>query len=256
MVIPDLRNLSATLHRRDGWQGVNKAMADLVRHWDDKLPLPQSTRDSCEAYRTIVGDLMKLDAEGELARVISDFPHPEISAGTQIAPHVIVLDYANQKTERYVMEMHTRFFMSQSPQRGHLFLCFWQDEIVSQQDIRIRAREAVFRYYFQFTYGPLRTLADMLRQEGLAQSYGGRPVPDSEAQVEMISRVIQDHLDSEQYRHQFSCIFGDEIAALLDYKPLGLPPYAGLKLALAKARDTGVDPITFHQTSFELSEVS
>jgi hypothetical protein len=73
----------------------------------------------------------------------------------------------------------------------------------------------------------------MLAQESFAmrQAACTKPVLDSD-DLACVRKVIAAHLDSKDFPTIFACLFGDEAANSLGYRPLGLNLRAGLALAL------------------------
>ncbi len=114
-------------------------------------------------------------------------------------------------------------------------LC-WTSDTLDLDWIRAEVLSAIYRTLYVREYGTPATLADILRQEGYAQRFGGRTPFISDAEErEYVRAVIEPLLASTEFPVQFASMYGDAPAASVGYPTLGLPERAGFDLAIRTA---------------------
>lgn len=108
----------------------------------------------------------------------------------------------------------------------------WTSEAPSEELIRQTTRLALSRAACALAQGDPRTLQEILLQEGQVQYLANvRPEPLLPEEIEYTQAVLQPHLNTDGMPTVIAALFGDEGAASLGYKPLGLEKDAGLRLA-------------------------
>lgn len=152
---------------------------------------------------------------------------------------VVVDDLKGGWTNRYACEYQFRSGgMERSGERflkrsSWLVVPIWSGEPVSIAAIEREAKTTVFRAARRATRGPARTVHALLEQEGvcmLAAGYDKITIDSDE--IAYTRAVIDPYLDADLMATVVACLFGDDAARSLGFKPLGLSRNAGLELAL------------------------
>jgi hypothetical protein len=183
-----------------------------------------------------VGAEAAADADARLRRPDTDV---EIKATV-----VLVDDVGGGWTNRFTSEASVRF-----PGRGALKRPFatalaWTSESPTAEQIRQEVLAAIYRVAYQQRRGLPRTLPSMLEQEGLAGVFAGSRAMLAGVALARAREVIAPLTsDRTAYPQIFACLYGDEAAEQLGYRPLGLPARAGFEVALADAFERRLDPI-------------
>jgi hypothetical protein len=145
-------------------------------------------------------------------------------------------------TNRYAAEMG-RFNGDALLKRYWITARFWTSEQPSVAKVREEVVMCVFRTAYAQRHGWPTTLRQMLTQEQQAAAFAGARQPHlEEDEVSYTREVLAPHLDTRDYPTQFAALWGDEAAAMFGYPALGLPPWAGLALAVHAAQQPAVTP--------------
>lgn len=246
--LPVLRTLRELYVQPRDMERFRRYLAALTGGTDDiVLPIVVANPMAREDAVTRIDELLALGAEEigvEAAadasrRLVASVPlEVEVKASL-----VLVDDVGGGWTNRYTTEASVRF-----PGRGALTRPFasglvWTSESPTSEDIRRQVLSAIYRVAYQQRHGLPTTLRAMLDQEGLAGVFAGAtPNLASEVLAEA-RRVISRVGDDPGYPTAFACLYGDEVAEQLGYRPLGLPARAGFTVALADALDHRSDPV-------------
>lgn len=108
----------------------------------------------------------------------------------------------------------------------------WTSEAPTEESLRQTARLALSRAACTLAQGDPRTLQEILIQEGQVQHLASvPPEPLLPEEIEYTRAVLKPHLQSDGMPTVIAALFGDEGAASLGYKPLGLEKDAGLRMA-------------------------
>jgi hypothetical protein len=117
--------------------------------------------------------------------------------------------------------------------RGWITPILWSSETYGPPEIREEVLISIYRAVYVARRGAPRTLRDILLQEGSAMRLAGARNPALEPAALLRSReILSRHLDAEDPATLIAALFGDRAASELGHPPLGLPPRAGLALAL------------------------
>jgi hypothetical protein len=185
-------------------------------------------------------DALGAQAAAEAAAELNHVPG-EWSVGM-----VVVDDLLGGGTNRFAYEFELRFgpekLRLRKPKRGQrqwLTGVLWSSEAPSESAIRQTILAAAHRAAWQQAHGPVRTLADMLAQEGHVMARAGCMLPVlDDGEIQYTRAVLAPCLEAPDQRTAIECLFGDAAARSLGLSPRGLSPWAGLALALHDAQCT------------------
>lgn len=150
---------------------------------------------------------------------------------------VVADDLMGAWTNRYTSEFSIRFEVKNHLKRGWLTVVLWTSEAPSVQKVREETLTTVYRTAYIQRHGLACTLQEMLRQEGYAMAMAGCQQPTlEEDDIAYTHQIISPHLLTQDYSTIMTCLFGDQVAHALGYKPRGLSERAGLALALDQAQ--------------------
>ncbi|HVB37088.1 MAG TPA: hypothetical protein VND92_01070 [Vicinamibacterales bacterium] len=211
---------------------------------DLELPLVAMNPMGKDHVPARIDELLAIDAEG-IARSAVE----AASAGLLAVPGrfrvglVVSDDLMGGWTNRYCSEFTHRFETRAFDRRGWLTGVLWTADPVSVRTVREEVLGAIHRAAWIVRHGPAVTLEAMLAQEGTATARAGCTAPSLDADELAYTReVLAPHLDATDRPTVMACLYGDEAARALGYRPQGVSARAGFALALADARAAqGVD---------------
>jgi hypothetical protein len=117
--------------------------------------------------------------------------------------------------------------------RGWITGILWASETYGPAEIREEVLVSIYRAVHVARRGAPRTLRDILHQEGAAMRLAGARNPALDPQALLRTReVLSRKLDADDQATLIAALFGDRAARELGHPPLGLPPRAGIALAL------------------------
>jgi hypothetical protein len=117
--------------------------------------------------------------------------------------------------------------------RGWITPILWSSETYGPPEIREEVLITIYRTLYIAKRGAPRTLREILLQEGSAMRLAGARNPALEPGALLRTReILSDKLDRDDPATLIAALFGDQAARELGHPPLGLPPRAGLALAL------------------------
>ncbi|HEY6330669.1 MAG TPA: hypothetical protein VI756_15130 [Blastocatellia bacterium] len=187
-----------------------------------------------DQYLSAGSDEAAASAVCEAESLLSEVP------GTFKVTLVLSDDAAGGWTNRYTSEFTARFGTKSYQRRGWIVGTLWTADPASPHRARQEALTAVYRTAHIQRNGYAVILGEMLRQEGYALSRAGCDEPKlNPEEIDYTREVISPYLETKDHASVMACLFGDEAAATLGYRPLGLSNRAGLALALYDARRTG-----------------
>ena len=130
------------------------------------------------------------------------------------------------------------FWLTFRPARGGwLTATVWTSDPPSRARVREEAASVVHRAAYLLAHGEALSLGEMLAQEGYAMARAGCTEPAADAgELAYTRQVLQPLLARRDRPTVMACLYGDRAAQSLGYRPLGLGDYAGLALALHRAR--------------------
>ncbi len=117
--------------------------------------------------------------------------------------------------------------------RGWITGILWASDTYGPAEIREEVLISIYRATYVAQRGAPKSLRDILLQEGTAMRLAGarNPALDPNALVRT-REILAKKLDHDDPATLIAALFGDRAARELGHEPLGLPPRAGLALAL------------------------
>jgi hypothetical protein len=144
-------------------------------------------------------------------------------------------------TNRYTTEFTHRFEQKAVHDRGWIVGLLWSSEPASQKTVREEILCSIHRTSYVQRHGRATSLRSMLAQEGAVMTKAGCTEPELDADDLAYTReIIEPLLDATDRATIMACLFGDEVANMLGYRPQGLSRRAGFALALHEARSCSV----------------
>jgi hypothetical protein len=217
----------------DRFQDYLRTMLDPVTR-DLRLPLGAMNpmaKDHVPAFLDLLEGIGADDAGArateEGAASLSTVP------GSYRVGLVVADDVAGGWTHRAAAELAHRRGEPTLLRRGWITGMLWASERYDASDVREEVLTSVYRTAHIVERGAARTLRGMLIQEGNAMRRAGARNPVLEPNRLVHAReVLRPILDREDQATLIAALFGDEAARELGHEPLGLPPRAGLAVAL------------------------
>jgi hypothetical protein len=195
-----------------------------------------------------IGAAAAREAEGRLSAVGApesriDTAESNLAALEIKASIVLADDVGGGWTNRYTTDAMARF-----PGRGGLKRPFatalvWTSESLTAGAMRQEVLSAIYRVAYQQRFGLPSSLRARLDQEGLAAVFAGVEPTLGEGELGRARAVIDALGDDPPYPKTFAALYGDAAAKQLGYQQLGLPPWAGFSVALARALEQARDPV-------------
>ena len=205
---------------------------------DLKLPLVAMNPMAKDHVPKLLDEYLAFDADGLAARAISEAEGQLALVPGEFKVALVMADDARGGwTNRFTSEFSCRFGSKPYLKRGWITGTLWTSDAPSAQNARAEALAAVYRTAHIQQHGFASTLREMLLQEGYAMALAGctQPALDND-EIEYTRNVIEPHLNANNHPVLIACLFGDQAADSLGYKPLGLSERAGFALALHDAR--------------------
>jgi len=199
-----------------------------------KLPLVAMNPMAGEHAIQRLDALLEIDADraGAAAAEQAAAALGEVSAAYRVAL-VLADDERGAWTNRAAAELAHRRGEAALAKRGWLTGILWASERYEGSDVREEVLTTIHRAAYIGRRGPARTLRQLLIQEGNAMRAAGARNPVLEPQAFIRARdIVRPYLDLDEVGVFVAALFGDAAARELGYEPLGLPPRAGLALAL------------------------
>ena len=202
---------------------------------DMELPLSafnpmgkQHVAEILDAYLCLTPDDHATSAIADVARTCEE-TGPEYRVALVLAD-----DAKGGWTNRFATEFDHRFGGKANHRRGWTTGLLWTSEEPSEDWIRNAASEAVLRADHVARHGYARTLREMLLQLRFTQSATRPKVELDDEELDYSFEVIKPLLNTDVKAEQIACLFGDEAAEELGYKPCGLSVRAGFALASSR----------------------
>lgn len=206
---------------------------------DLKLPLVAMNPMGKDHVPMLLDELLALDADGIGAEAVGGVePLLAHVPGEFKVAIVVADDLLGGWTSRYDTEFKRRFGSKPYHHRGWIEGGLWTSEVPSARAVREEVLTAVYRAAHIQQHGFALTLGEMMRQEGFAMARAGcvQPVLDEE-DLAYTREVIQEYLGAKDQPMLMACLYGDEAARSLGYRPVGLSARAGFALALHEAQN-------------------
>ena len=216
-----------------------RTMVD-ARTGDLKLPLVAMNPMGKDHVPALLDRLLAADADtAGAAAAVSASAQPAARAvpGRFRVALVVADDAHGGWTNRYQSEFDHCFEGAALRKRGWITGILWTSEEPSAEAAGREVATAIHRFAHVRRYGPATTLKAMLAQEGEALARAGCRKPALDADDLAHTReMMAPHLGAGDRPTAIACLYGDEAARELGYRPLGFSPRAGLALALDTAR--------------------
>ncbi|MBE9065425.1 hypothetical protein IQ260_02025 [Leptolyngbya cf. ectocarpi LEGE 11479] len=204
----------------------------------DLLPMVVMNPMGQSHVPTMLDTLLAMNADGiakdAIAKTLNQWD--DIASAFKLGL-VIADDRMGAWTNRYTSEFSIRFEMQNHLKRGWLSVLLWTSEEPSVQKVQEETLITVYRAAYIQQHGLAHTLQEMLNQEGYAMAMAGCQHPTLEKDdMAYTHKIISPYLLTQDYATIMTCLFGDQVAHALGYKPQGLSQHAGLAWALHQAQ--------------------
>lgn len=205
-----------------------------------KLPTLGMNPMAKEHVAAFLDALLALDADA-VGEAVMQEAEPElrgVPGSYRVA--LVVHDDQGGWTNRAACEYAERLAAPPPPRQADLDWLtgtLWASEVPSAQLVREQVLTALYRAAYVHEHGRVRTLRELLAQEGWVMARAGctHPALDDE-DLEYTRHVVEPSLDAEDMRTHVECLYGDVAGTVLGFTPRGLSDRAGLALALHDAR--------------------
>lgn len=227
-----------------GFQRFQKYLQTMIGDSEDiALPLVGMNPMGKEHVPAYLDQLMAYS--DDVARQAVQEANRRLSSPSALKVVLVVCDdLKGGWTNRYFSEAVARFNPSALLRRGWVVVPCWTSDSPSSEQIKRDTLAYIYRAVYISYRGQARTLGQRMRQEGYALAFAGEHLALDTEELAYTAAVIEPHLDSEHYPTVMACLYGDEAAQTLGYKPLGFTVRAGLELALHQALSSGLPPET------------
>jgi hypothetical protein len=201
---------------------------------DLRLPLTMMNPMAREHVEKYIDLLQAMGAEEAGSRAVEEALAKIGEEPGQYRVGIVVADDAGGGwTHRAASErMHLQSELALE-KRGWITAVLWSSEAYGPPEIREEVLISIYRALYVAKRGAPRTLREILLQEGSAMRLAGARNPALEPAALLRTReVLSSRLDCDDPPTLIAALFGDRAARELGHPPLGLPPRAGLALAL------------------------
>ncbi len=224
---------------RERFRAYLRTMVD-ARTGDLELPLVAMNPMGKDHVPALLDRLLAARADGAGAvAMIRAAERPSLGSvrGRYRVALVVADDAHGGWTNRYQSEFDHRFGSVALYKRRWITGILWTSEEPSAEAAGREVAAAIHRFAHVHRYGPATTLKAMLAQEGEAMAAAGCREPSLDADDLAYTReMMASYLGAGDRPTAIACLYGDEAARELGYRPLGFSPRAGLALALDAAR--------------------
>ncbi|MCE2514840.1 MAG: hypothetical protein J4F37_07500 [Acidobacteria bacterium] len=224
---------------RERFQAYLRTMVD-ARTGDLELPLVAMNPMGKDHVPALLDRLLaaRADGAGAVAMIrAAERPATRNVRGRYRVALVVADDAHGGWTNRHQSEFDHRFGGGALYKRGWITGILWTSEEPSAETAGLEVATAVHRLAHIRRRGPAATLEAMLAQEGEAMAAAGCREPSLDADDLAYTReMMASHLGAADRPTAIACLYGDEAARELGYRPLGFSARAGLALALDTAR--------------------
>ena len=236
-------------------RGMDRFRAYLSTMVDDRtgdlaLPLVAMNPMGKDHVPDLLDRLIALDADAAGEATVATLSAELADRSGRFRVGLVVADDAHGVwTNRYCTEFSHRFEGRALYRRGWVVALVWTSEAPDRRTVIEEVGTVVHRVAYVDEHGPAVTLGQMLAQEGRAMTLAGCGAPRLEADdLDYTRQVVEPLRDATDRATIMACLFGDEAATSLGYRPHGLTERAGLALALhdaraALARASGLDGV-------------
>jgi len=208
---------------------------------DDDLefpPLVAINPMAREHVPSLIDRLLELRADDIGAEAVASArEHVSGAPGRYKVGIVVADDLRGGWTNRAASEFGHRFAEIALYKRGWIEAIIWSSEEPAEAAVREEVLMSVYRAGYVRRHGVAARLSEMLTQEGTVMAMAGCVEPRlDQDDLEYTRAIVEPLHDATEHSIIIPCLFGDEAAAALGYRPQGLSPRAGFALALHQAR--------------------
>lgn len=214
-----------------------EAYVKLMTGPDDTLALPLAVLNPMAKPHVSekLEQLLALDAETLAAEAVAE-ANGRLELETPIQLGLVVADdVAGGWTDRFLTDAKHRFEPGEL-RYGFATALLLASETYTAAAITQQVLAACYRTMSILEHGLPKTLRQMMAQEGGAAAFAGTEPALDEDELEYTREVIAPHLGSDAFPVAFACLYGDEAARSVGYRPLGLSQNAGFRLAALEAQ--------------------
>lgn len=193
-----------------------------------------------DQYLALGADAAAAAATSAAERVLSNTTHA--GDGEFKISLVVLDDLKGGWTNRYAIEFEQRCGgATRNGERARrraswLTAPIWSSEPPSLERACREVAACAYRTAYRMANGEPGSIRRMLQQEGACMTRAGFTTPKfDEEELAYTRQVIEPYLNACDMPTAVVCLFGDNAARSLGFKPLGLGDRAGLALALADA---------------------
>ncbi len=212
------------------------AYIELGTKHTEEMQLPISVMNPMAKDHVLhyVEKLIEMDAEGAAKRSADDASASLSNVDEALLLAVVVADdLKGGWTNRTFTEFSHRYERQYEVDRGWAVTLLWTSEEPTEEIIRQRTFESIYRTLHERKHGAVHTLGEIMAREGLTMRFAGRTKSlYDDATLEQVREHVEPNRDSDKAPTVFASLYGDDIAESLGYPALGIPLQGGYELAL------------------------
>ena len=196
-----------------------------------------------EHVTAVLDQLIEMGAESILAKVVEDTAGSIQREGAQFrAGCVVIDDLKGGWTNRWATDLYLRqipdptMLNSKQLDRFWVTIPIWSSEPTHVESVRFAGIVATRRLLHVLKHGAAKNLGELMGQEG-AIRLGMEGIFPKYTQADLLvyREFLQPLAQSEDMPTILSCLYGDTAGESLGFAPMGLPPMAGLSVAVWQA---------------------
>lgn len=235
----DLHDLPRGMER---FQEYLRTMKNGLEDDVDLVPLLVMNPMGREHVAARLDELLALDAES-IARDALKETEPlfaPLIADFELLRHGLTIldDVHGGWTNRILTDASIRFNTEAVFKRPWIVSHWLVSETPTMEGVRQRVKCAAARIAHTLRHGVPKTLGEIMIQEGWAEAYGGVQRALDQDDLEYTRHVLESHRSSSSYPVIIAAMYGDAVARVLGYPPLGVSENAGFALALSEKEET------------------
>lgn len=185
----------------------------------EALPLSKLNPMAKEHALAYVEQLLAMHAEDLVIAAARDAAS-RLDGDEDLKVLLVLMDDAKGGwTNRYFAEFAHRYENKYEVAHGWATVVVWTAETPTDELLRARAFESVYRTIDERRNGPVRTLREILDREIHTQRFAGVASPYEDAAYRA---KVEPYLDSHAAPVVMTALYGDTAGATLGYPPLGI----------------------------------
>ncbi|MCA9836370.1 MAG: hypothetical protein KC422_05625 [Trueperaceae bacterium] len=245
-----LLKIQQDLHRLPRGYGRFKAYLQTLTGGTDEIQVPLVGMNPMgkEHVASLIDDLIAWGAEDFVRELLLALePSLTFFSGELKLGLVLTDDLKGGWTNTYLTDYAYRFEGAYDLKHHWALVPLWTSQAWSEASLKRAVLQVLYRTLYKRRFGLSKTLAEMMRQEGLASVFSGDRAELEPEMHDYVQELIRPLLETDHKPVCFACLFGDEAAAVVGYSSLGLPENAGFMLANLWAID--LQPLKILQNS-------